>query len=346
MIAAVGAFARVMKQQSEAQQGQVFDLRKNFGKAAMRGILVRGEFGELFDSDQGVFVHGIAMVEVRNNQAKDAFPLRKHGRQESGVVHDAQSLARVWKCKNAVQLRPQGWRALAKRAEGITGLLHTALGFGSQGDAVPRDEFEQAQNDGWIAGQLRRRSEIDAVTGNRELRVGEPRAPIAKMGSQGFFGSLNLIERAADLFEDDARVAEILAHQIGRLTEWHVRLGGKRLLRVEAQQVLIAPRLVMEKTAQRVHEPGGLSQAAGYVLIRLAQLTQPIDEVQVSQPARRFLDVGLQMIEGALKLLVPLERQLGEVTGECVGLPFEEGRKLVFELGIQIGRTQEQAAVQ
>jgi len=261
-------------------------------------------------------------------------------------VHDAQRLARVWKCKNAVQRRPQCRRALAKYAESVTSLLHTALGFGSQGDAVSRDEFQQTQNDGWIAGQLRRRSEIDAVTRNRELRVGEPRAPIAKVGSQGFFGSLDLIERAAALFEDDAGVAEILAHQIGRLTEWHIRLGGKRLLRVEAQQVLIAPRLVMEKTAQRVHEPGGLSQAAGYFLIRFAQLTQPIDQVQIPQPARRFLDVGLQMIEGALKLLVPLQCQLGQVTGERVGLPFEEGGKLVFELGIQIGRTQEHPAVQ
>src|SRR5580698_1588300 len=123
MIASVGAFARVMKQQSEAQQGQVFDLRKNFGQAAVRGILVRGEFGELLDSDQGVLVHGIAMVEVRNNQAKDVLPLRKHGWQESGVVHDAQRVAGMWKCKNAVQLWPQCLLAPAKRAKSITGLL-------------------------------------------------------------------------------------------------------------------------------------------------------------------------------------------------------------------------------
>ena len=59
--------------------------------------------------------------------------------------------------------------------------------FGGQRDAVTRDEFEQAKEDGGIDGQLRGRAQIDALVGNREFRIREPRAPVAKLRQPASF---------------------------------------------------------------------------------------------------------------------------------------------------------------
>ena len=84
------------------------------------------------------------------------------------------------------------------------------------------------------------------------------------------------IERAASLLVDHAGVAEILAHQIGGFRKRTVRLSGERLLRIEAQQVLIAPRLVMKKAAQRMDKLSGRSQECGHFFIWLAKLAEPV----------------------------------------------------------------------
>jgi len=52
------------------------------------------------------------------------------------------------------------------------------------------------------------------------------------------------------------------------------------------------------------------------------------------------------MIEGALKLFVAFSRELAKVASEHTGLPLEEIRKFVFELGVQVGRTTEHPAVE
>ena len=200
MIAAVGAFARVVKQQSEAQQGQVLDLRKNFGQAALRGIFVRGEFGELFDGDESVLVHGIAMVEVRNNQAKNVSPFREHGLQESGIVHHAQRRGGVRKRENAVQRRPQ-WLARARNKRAKASLACSTRRSVSAAKGMPWRAMNSSRRR-MMAGSLVNCAgdrKKDALVRNREFRVGEPRAPIAKMRRQRSFASLVQIERAAGL---------------------------------------------------------------------------------------------------------------------------------------------------
>jgi len=101
--------------------------------------------------------------------------------------------------------------------------------------------------------------------------------PIAEMRGQRRFTSLVQIERAASLIVDNTRIAEIFAHEIGGFPVGEIGLSGKRFLRIEAQQVLIAPRLIVQKAAEGMHEPGGRSQTGGHILIRLAQLAQPIN---------------------------------------------------------------------
>ena len=160
-----------MKKQREAEQRQVVDFRENFGQTALGRIFARGQLGELFDGHESMLVHGVAMVEVRNNQARNVPPLGEHGLQEPGIVHYAERRGGVGKREDAVEGGPQGLRALAISREDLTGFLRAALGFRRQRDAVTRDEFQQAQNDGGIGGQLRGRAEVDALVRNREFRV-------------------------------------------------------------------------------------------------------------------------------------------------------------------------------
>ena len=68
--------------------------------------------------------------------------------------------------------------------------------------------------------------------------------------------------------------------------------------------------------------------------------------MQIAQPAGRFLDVGLQMIERALEFFVAFARELAEVASERAGLALEESGQLAFELGVKLGRTGQHAAVE
>ena len=197
------------------------------------------------------------------------------------------------------QRRPQWLGALAICGESITGLLHAALGFRRQRDAVTRDEFQQAENDGRVGGQLRGRAEIDALVGNREFRVGKARSPVAELRHQRTFASFVQVERATGVIVDHPRVAEILAHQIGRLAKRNIRLGGERLLRVEAEQVLIAPRLVMEKAAQRMNEFGGRNQPGGHFFIRLALFAQHSSLPSQSIKCRSRSPPGVSLMLGS-----------------------------------------------
>jgi len=78
VVAAPGAFAGVVEQQGKAQQCKVFDLRVDVGEATPREVYIAGELGKFFNGDERVFVDGVAMVEVRNHQAGDGLPFRKH----------------------------------------------------------------------------------------------------------------------------------------------------------------------------------------------------------------------------------------------------------------------------
>ena len=106
VIAAAGAFARIMEQEREAEQSQVLHFGQNLSQAAFGGIFAVCQAGQLFNGDQRVLVYRIAVVLIRNNQAKDVAPFGKHGLQEIRLVHDAQRGGGMGKRQDAVQRRP------------------------------------------------------------------------------------------------------------------------------------------------------------------------------------------------------------------------------------------------
>ena len=87
-------------------------------------------------------------------------------------------------------------------------------------------------------------------------------------------------------------------------------------------------------------------QACRDFFVRLAQFTQPIDQMEIAQAAGRLFDARFEMIKRVLKFLVAFARQLAKMAGQWAGLAFEESRKLAFELGVQIRRTGQQAAIE
>jgi len=157
-------------------------------------------------------------------------------------------------------------------------VFQTALCFRSQGHAVTGDEFKQAQDDGRIVSQLRRRSQIDTAVRNGKFVVGEPRTPIAELRRQRAFALFVGVQGAARFAKDDTRVAEIFAHQGRRLgsrlggwfMKFEIRLRGERFLRIEGQEILIAASLIVQETAQGMQECAGNAQAGGHFLIGLA----------------------------------------------------------------------------
>ncbi len=58
-----------MKQQSKSQERQIINLRKDFGEATRCRLLGCGEFVELLDRHERVFVYGVAVIVIRDNQA-------------------------------------------------------------------------------------------------------------------------------------------------------------------------------------------------------------------------------------------------------------------------------------
>src|SRR5580693_5522435 len=55
-----------------------------------------------------MFVHGVAMVIIRDHQASNVFQFREQRLHQAGVVHGAQRQGGMRQRKNLAQNRPQG----------------------------------------------------------------------------------------------------------------------------------------------------------------------------------------------------------------------------------------------
>src|SRR5580704_7587387 len=123
-------------------------------------------------------------------------------------------------------------------------------------------------------------------------------------------------------------------------------MRGDVFLRVETKQVLIAAGAVMQKATQRIQEPRGGREAGGSRRIRIPQLPQPPDQVQVAQSAGCFFYVRLQVVDGLLVFVVARTGQPGQVLGQRAGAALEKRRQLQLQLGVQIARTAQQPPIQ
>ena len=74
---------------AKARTAGLFDLGQQIAEAAAPAVVGGAQAPEILQRDQGVLVHGVAMVEIADHQALDLFELGKDGGQHAGFVHGA-----------------------------------------------------------------------------------------------------------------------------------------------------------------------------------------------------------------------------------------------------------------
>src|SRR5260370_23696142 len=102
--------------------------------------------------------------------------------------------------------------------------------------------------------KLGREAKKKTLVRNGEVGIRQARSPVAKMNQQGAFIFFDQIEGSPRLAMNDARVTEIFPHIRGWLAARYETLVGDILLRVKAQQGLVAAGLVVQEAAQRAQK--------------------------------------------------------------------------------------------
>src|SRR5258708_4340395 len=166
--------------------------------------------------------------------------------------------------------------------QGFSALFKTTLSLGSERNPVPRYEFEKPQDNRWIAFQLRGHAQKDPLVRNCKIGIRQARSPIPELGQQRAFVLSDQVDGATRLAIDCARIPEIFAHVRGGLVNRYKALMSNIGLGLEVQQVLIATRLVMQEAAQRAEKLAGLHQTSGHVRVRLVQLCEPSQQMQIA----------------------------------------------------------------
>src|SRR5579883_1352923 len=178
-----------------------------------------------------------------------------------------------------------------------------------------------------------RRPEMRLPAQHAEIGIAEPRAPVAELREQGARVRFGILHRSRRGAKHGTRVPVVAAHPRGGVAR--VLVLGQRILRVEREHVLVAARLLVEEAAD-VRQRGERLAQLGRGLARPAvpQLVEPAQELIIAQPARPFLDVRLQMVEGVRVARVALPRQLRQVAGQRLAARLQEVRQPARELRV------------
>ncbi len=118
------------------------------------------------------------------------------------------------------------------------------------------------------------------------------------------------------------RVAIIIAHQ-------RSRIFAERLLRVEAQNILIAPRHLMQANAQVRQKLKSIVESPRH--IARMQRREPAHGLQVAQTSGRVLHIGFEMINGVLKFPAAPQRETGKLPGHSLPALMNERAKFLIE---------------
>ena len=180
--------------------------------------------------------------------------------------------------------------------------------------------------------QLQRRTEMRALAVDAELGVFQAAQAVAELRKERAVLRLARIQRLLRGAKDEPRMAVIFAHLARGVA--FVPLFGQRVLGIERQHVRVAAGLQMQKAARICAKcrKAASSWRSGCLL---AQLAQPAHELVVAQAAGRFLDVGLQMMNGVGVAGVALAREPGQIAGQRFAVGADEARQLRGQIGIE-----------
>ena len=114
------------------------------------------QFLEVFDGDERMLIHGVAVIEVANHQALDLLPFRDRSCSKPVSCIARSGQRRVRQREAGLQSGPHRCRELRSTPAEYSRDRDPPLGFERQRHAVPRNEFEQAQHQRRDRSQLLR----------------------------------------------------------------------------------------------------------------------------------------------------------------------------------------------
>ena len=309
----VPPFADVVEQQRQYQQFWLVEGGDHVPEALPIGLLGVRDPLEVANRQQRVLVDRVLVIEVPDHAPRDGLEFREHTTEEATVVHFREP--RV----EPVSRLQQGdkRRAVARLREEVVGAIaiDVLLDAGERflGDlSVGIDRrVKRAQPRCGIAGRLNRIEEADAVAREPQVRADRHRGCLPGPP-----------QRPAD----DAGMAEVVAHQaLDPLAGFGARVAEqirRPLLHVVAQHVLIASGVEMQGRSHAQQEVLGLIEArrirrTAAKQQRVGQHRDRARRREISQRPRRFLHVGLELIqrvvEGRMTLIDQLEERLEDV---------------------------------
>ena len=310
----VAPLADVVEQQRERQQLGRVQLLENRVEALLARV---GRIPERFhaaDREQRVLVDRVLVVEVADDAPVDAGELREDAIEQPAVVHLGQ--ARV-EARARIEHAPHELTVAVGRHEVVGGVaLDVLLDAGQRllgyGAAVRERDAEQFKPERRPRRRAREIQEADALGRDLEMPadVARDAHPALRRGR-----AAHPLERT----RRGARVPEVLPHQgfhaLLRLPALAAEHFGHFFLQLVGHHVDVATALEVQNRADPLEEVLGVLQLPRGALelgVGTARLQEP-DVARgrdVAQPARRALDVGLELVHRRVERLVPLVDEL------------------------------------
>ena len=150
------ALARVVEEHGEEEDRRVLDLAQELLVALLHAP-------EILHGDDGVLVDGVAVVEIADHQALDAFELGEERGQGAGLVHPPDGQRGVREGEDAGERGPLD--AMLADAGAARGDL--LLGVERGAHAVAGDELEEVGDEVGVVLDRLRLAEKDAVAARR-----------------------------------------------------------------------------------------------------------------------------------------------------------------------------------
>ena len=146
VVAGAAGLSGVMHQQCEEEQIETVDFFKQSGKASFPGGLRLAEGVHIVDDEEGMFVDGITVVGVADDQRVDAMEFGNEQLENAQGMHGTQRVRSVRSQQNLAQAVPQKrtfWYVHVEHRQGIGQAVFRMLG---QAIAMRRDQSEHAQD--------------------------------------------------------------------------------------------------------------------------------------------------------------------------------------------------------
>jgi hypothetical protein len=213
VVVGLGAFADVVKKESEVKKIGLFEFVEEFGVALIPFGLRLAEEMEIFDGDEGVLVDGVAMGVVADDESIDGFEFGKQDGEKAKGVEGAERVCGMRREENFLEDHPEMDAAGSLGGDGGQSLLDLMFGDGAEAKAVAGHETKGAKKHFGVV-KFFGLAEEDEIADDGEFGVGEARAEMLKLAIEGMALGGDVFEKLGADAVDGASMAEVHAHPV------------------------------------------------------------------------------------------------------------------------------------